>query len=62
MSNLQSKTINGYEIRYIFKQNRKDNAHLVVLFNGYRRWGWDFENSINFFRLSWLNTHNSGIS
>ena len=54
MSNLQSKTINGYEIRYIFKQNRKDNAHLVVLFNGYRRWGWDFENSINFFKCNIL--------
>lgn len=54
MSYLQSKTINGYQIRYILKPNRKDNAHLVVLFNGYRHWGWDFENSINFFKCNVL--------
>lgn len=54
MSNLQSKIINGHQIRYIFKPNRKDNAHLVVLFNGYRHWGWDFENSINFFKCNIL--------
>ncbi|MFZ7298381.1 hypothetical protein [Avibacterium avium] len=54
MLNLQSKIINGHKIQYIFKPNRKDHAHLVVLFNGYRHRGWDFENSINFFKCSIL--------
>lgn len=51
---LQTVKINGYEIRFIHKPCRKDCAHLLVLFNGYRHGGWEYANSINFFKCSVL--------
>lgn len=42
--------VNGHSIKYTLKGARKDIRHLVVLFNGYRHWGWDFNNSINFLK------------
>ncbi|CUU53000.1 prolyl oligopeptidase family serine peptidase [Actinobacillus pleuropneumoniae] len=53
-SKIQVEIINGYKISYILKPSRKDIAHLVVLFNGYRHYGWDFDKSINFFKCNSL--------
>ena len=47
---IQTEIINGKEISYILKANRKDIAHLVVTFNDYRHGGWSFSNTANFFK------------
>lgn len=46
--------INSHQIKYNLKSARKDIRHLVVLFNGYRHGGWDFDNSINFLKCNVL--------
>lgn len=51
---IQTETINGKDISYILKANRKDIAHLVVTFNDYRHGGWSFGNTANFFKCSVL--------
>ncbi|STZ09706.1 Uncharacterised protein [Moraxella caviae] len=50
----QTVNINGFDIKFIHKPCRKDTAHLVVLLNGYRHGGWEYANSINFFKCSVL--------
>lgn len=54
MPKAHSQVRHSYGVRHIFKSNRKDHAHLVVVFNGHRHRGWDFENSINFLKCSLL--------
>lgn len=54
LSSVQTEEINGHKISYILKPNRKDIPHLIVLFNGYRHGGCDFENAINFFKCNVL--------
>ncbi len=51
---IQTEIINGKEISYILKANRKDIAHLVVTFNDYRHGGWSFSNTANFFKCNVL--------
>lgn len=51
---IQSEYIDGYEIKFVLKPNKKDIAHLVVLFNGYRHGGFDFGNAINFIKCNVL--------
>ncbi len=46
--------IDSHQIKYNLKSARKDIRHLVVLFNGYRHGGWDFDNSINFLKCNVL--------
>lgn len=53
-SQVQTETINGHTVSYVLKANRKDIAHLVVVFNGYRHHGWDFGNPINFLKCNIL--------
>lgn len=51
---IQTETIDGKDISYILKANRKDIAHLVVVFNDYRHGGWSFGNAVNFFKCNVL--------
>lgn len=51
---VQTETINGHTVSYILKANRKDIAHLVVVFNDYRHGGWSFGNAVNFFKCNVL--------
>lgn len=44
----------GTSVKYTFKPARKDCNHLVVLFNGYRQNGWDFQNSMGFIKCHLL--------
>lgn len=53
-SQVQTETINGHTVSYILKANRKDIAHLVVVFNDYRHGGWSFGNAVKFFKCNVL--------